>query len=204
MTASAAPASATDRAARGSRGPSRRAVLHVALACALAPLALSPARADAVELVTLDVVRDDEEVRIDFAVRAMLPAPVEDALRRGIVLHFEARVELLRPRWYWRDLRVGSVRREWRLSFQPLTGSFRVSTGGLHQTFASLDEAMAVMTRMTRWRVAAAADVDPDERHVLDFVWRLDTGELPRPMQIGIGNLPEWQLAVGRRVELRR
>jgi hypothetical protein len=178
--------------------------VRAVLAFALAPLALAPARANGVELVTLDVVRDDEAVSIDFAVRVTLPPPVEDALRRGIVLHFEAQAELLRPRWYWRDLRVARVRREWRLSYQPLTGSFRVSTGGLHQSFASLDEAMAAMTRMTRWRVAAAADVDPDERHVLDFAWRLDTSELPRPMQIGIGNLPEWQLAVERRVELRR
>jgi len=204
VTDPAAPASATDRAARGRGGPSRRVLVRAALACALAPLVLAPARANGVELVTLDVVRDDEAVSIDFAVRVTLPPPVEDALRRGIVLHFEAQAELLRPRWYWRDLRVARVRREWRLSYQPLTGSFRVSAGGLHQSFASLDEAMAAMTRMTRWHVAAAVDVDPDERHVLDFAWRLDTGELPRPMQIGIGNLPEWQLAVERRVELRR
>lgn len=174
------------------------------LACVLAPLVPVPARAEAVELLALDVVRRDDEVSVDFAVRATLPPPVEDALRRGIALHFEAEAVLVRPRWYWRDVRVGRARREWRLSYQPLTGSFRVSSGGLHQTFASLDEAMATMTRLTRWRVAAAADVDPDERHVLDFVWRLDTGELPRPMQIGIGNLPEWQLAVERRIELSR
>jgi hypothetical protein len=203
LTAPAAPASATHRAARGARGVDRRAFGRAALACVLASL-VGPVRADAVELLALDVVRRDGEVSVDFAVRVTLPAPVEDALRRGIVLHFEAQAELVRPRWYWRDMRVGRVRREWRLSYQPLTGSFRVSTGGLHQTFASLDEAMATMTRLTRWRVADADDVDPDARHVLDFAWRLDTGELPRPMQIGIGNLPEWQLAVERRVELRR
>jgi hypothetical protein len=182
------------------------------LALALAPslAGLRPAQAqpgettEAVRLHSLEVRRDAEAVSVDFNVRLQLPEPVEDALRRGIALHFRAEATLLRPRWYWRAERVARARRQWRLSYQPLTGSYRVSVGALHQTFASLDVALLPLTRMTRWRIADAAEVEPGVRHQLEFDWRLDTGELPRPLQIGLGHLPEWQLAVSRSVELPR
>ena len=183
----------------------RRSLGRRVLAAAIAPwlARTSAAAAQAVELLALDIVRRDADVTVDFALRVALPTIVEDALRRGVVLHFRAEAALYRPRWYWRDLRLGRVRRHWRLGYQPLTNSFRVSTGALHQTYADLAEAMAAITRGSRWSVAAAADVEPGASHYLEFGWRLDTGELPRPMQIGGGNLPEWQLEIERRVEWR-
>lgn len=181
-----------------------RVVLAAGLAPWLARIAPVAAQAPAVALLVLEPGRHDGQVTLDFALRVALPAPVEDALRRGIALHFRAEAALYRPRWYWRDERIGRVRRRWRLTYQPLSNSFRVSIGALHQTYASLPEAMSAITRISRWPVADAAAVDPDEAHYLEFSWRLDTGELPRPMQIGIGNLPEWQLEVERRIELPR
>lgn len=221
MTTSAVPPRAARAPARGGPapaagrpGPSRRGFGRAALALALAPWAapggVRPAQAqpgepaEAVRLHALEVRRDAEAVSVDFNVRLQLPEPVEDALRRGIALHFRAEATLLRPRWYWRAERVARARRQWRLSYQPLTGSFRVSVGALHQSFASLDAALLPITRMTRWRIAEAAEVAAGVRHVLEFDWRLDTGELPRPLQIGLGHLPEWQLAVAHSVELAR
>lgn len=182
----------------------RRALGRAVLAGLLLPVLGLPltARAEAVEVLNLQVATGPAEVTVDFALRVTLPLLVEDALRRGVALHFRAEAALYRPRWYWRDERVGRASRQWRISFQPLTSSYRVSTGGLHQTFASLDEAMAGITRLSQWRVADAADVEADESHYLEFSWRLDTSQLPRPMQIGIGNLPEWTLEVERTLPL--
>lgn len=219
MTTPAAPSRAARQPLRGCAaavagwpGASRRSFCRGVLALALAPslAGLRPAQAqpgepsEAVQLHALEVRRDAEAISVDFNVRLHLPEPVEDALRRGIALHFRAEATLLRPRWYWRAQRVARARRQWRLSYQPLTGSFRVSVGALHQTFVSLDAALLPITRMTRWRIADAAEVEPGVRHLLEFDWRLDTGELPRPLQIGLGHLPEWQLAVAHSVELPR
>lgn len=200
MTADRITAIGTERRPTGPRAMGRRAVGRVALAVLVLALAGLPARvsAEGVEVLALQIERDAAAVTIDFALRVTLPVPVEDALRRGVPLHFRAEAALYRPRWYWRDERVGRTSRQWRLSYQPLTSSYRVSIGGLHQTFGSLDEAMASITRLSQWRVADAADVDTDEEHYLEFSWRLDTSQLPRPMQIGIGNLPEWTLEVER------
>lgn len=182
----------------------RRTLGRLALAVLLLPLVAlpTPARAEGVEVLALQVERGPTIVALDFALRVTLPAPVEDALRRGVPLYFLARATLYRPRWYWRDERVGRASRQWRISYQPLTSIYRVSTGALHQSFASLDEALATITRLTAWRLADADDIDPDARHYVEFEWRLDTSQLPRPMQIGVGNLPEWTLEVERTLQL--
>jgi hypothetical protein len=178
-----------------------RAVAWLVLAlCGLG--AASPAAPQGVEVLTLAAARGEEAVEVDFAVRFALPPPVEDALRRGIPLHFVARATLLRERWYWRDDRIARATRSWRLSYQPLTSAWRVSQGGLHQTYESLSDALLSISRGSRWRIADAARIEPDEHYYIDFSWGLDTSQLPRPMQIGIGGQPDWALGVERTLRL--
>lgn len=157
-------------------------------------LAAGGARA-ALELQELAVDRQDG-VSLSFDVRLRLPSAVEEALQKGIPLYFEAEATLYRSRWYWRDERVARVRRTWRLSYQPLTSSWRVSQGGLHQAYDSAGEALAAISRATRWRVADAPRIDADERYYVEFSYRLDTAQLPRPMQIGVGGQADWALGV--------
>ena len=69
--------------------------------------------------------------------------------------------------------------------------------GGLSQNYPTRDEAIFALSRSTRWKVAEASQVD-DGRHYFEFNYRLDVTLLPRPMQIGIGGQPDWQLSVKR------
>jgi hypothetical protein len=134
-----------------------------------------------------------------------LPHAAEDAALRGVPLYFAATATLWRPRWYWRDERIARVRREWRLTYQPLTSTWRVSQGGLGQSHATLDEALGTMTRSTGWRLADASQAEADGRQYVEFDWTLDTSQLPRPLQIGltgVGAANEWALGVERTVKL--
>jgi hypothetical protein len=168
-------------------------------------LAAATCLAQGVDLVELAAQRGPESVTVGYQLRVVLPRAVEDAALRGVPIYFVATASLWKPRWYWRDDRVARVRREWRLAYQPLTSSWRVSQGGLGQSHATLDEAMATMTRTTGWRVADAARVDPEASHYLEFEWALDTAQLPRPLQIGltgVGAGGEWTLGVERTLRL--
>jgi hypothetical protein len=183
-------------------------VLRLLLA-ALLVWALSPAQAQAqsppVEVVGLSATRSAEAVSLDYQLRVLLPPPVEDAARRGVPLYFLATATLWKPRWYWRDERIARVRREWRLTFQPLTSTWRVSQGGLGQSHATLAEAMAMFTRSTGWRIADAALADADGKQYVEFEWVLDTSQLPRPLQIGVtgvGAGSDWVLGVERTMKL--
>jgi hypothetical protein len=153
-----------------------------------------------IELSRLNVSRAEQGLLLDFETRFELPPGVEDALQRGVALHFLAEVELWRTRWYWRDKRVASTSRSWRLTYQPLTFSYRVSLGGLSQTYPSLTDAMRSLQRMSQWRVADAGDADESE--YVEFSYRLDVDQLPRPLLITIGNQPEWTLRIERTIKL--
>lgn len=164
--------------------------------------AVSTACADGADLSHFDVVRTDEGVLLSFAIDFELPRAVDEALQKGVPLYFVARAEVFRSRWYWRDRRVASAERVWRLAFQPLTRKYRVSFGGLNQSFDQLNEALASTRRMTNWKVAEAGQVDTEASHYVEFSYRLDTSLLPRPLQIGIGGQPDWSLRLERQQRL--
>ncbi len=156
------------------------------------------AHAESVELSTFSVVRGEEGVLLSFTANFELPHSVEDALIRGVPLYFEAEANLFQSRWYWRDKRIARVTRSWRLTYQPLTRMYRVSTGGLNQNFETLAEALDSLRRSSRWKLAEPGQVEDDGRHYVEFSFRLDTTLLPRPMQIGIGGEAAWSLSVER------
>lgn len=154
------------------------------------------ARAQGVELATLELRPADAALTLEFAARLNLSRAVEDALRRGVPMYFEVDATLFRSRWYWRDERVSQVSRSYRLSYQPLTGSWRVGLGALGQTYATLSEALAVISRVSGWPLAEAAQLDSGQRYYVEFNYRLDASQLPQPLQIGLGN--DWSLRLSR------
>jgi hypothetical protein len=173
------------------------------IACLLLFSGWSPARADpnSAEVTQLQVERTEEGVLLSAAVRFELPQVVEDALEKGIPMFFVAEATILRDRWYWYDKRVAFATRHMRLAYQPLTRRWRlqvsqapISNPGvvLGQTFDTREEALAAMQRVSRWRIAEPADVDPDASHSVDFRFRLDVSQLPRPFQIGAVGQAEW------------
>jgi hypothetical protein len=161
-------------------------------------LAAATAHASSVELAALEVKRVEGSLTLDFNARVTLPKAVEDALQRGVPIYFVAEAQLLRSRWYWRDERVARVSRSWRLAYYPLTGLWRVGLGGLDQRFGTLSEALAIASRSSGWKLADLAQVDPDKGYYVEFSYRLDTTQLPGPMQFGLGGQSDWAVGVAR------
>lgn len=162
-------------------------------------LATPAAAAEPIELPRLEAVRTEQGVLLNFETRFDLPPAVEDALQKGVALHFVAEAELMRARWYWRDKQISTVSRDWRLTYQPLTFSYRVTLGGLAQSYRSLGEALRTVQRTLQWRIA---DPVPEEegRYYVVFSYRLDSNQLPRPLQISLGSQPDWSLQLERTV----
>lgn len=158
----------------------------------------TPAWAAGVELSAFELVHNDEGVTLNYSVEFDLPRGAEEALNKAVPLYFVAEAEIFRDRWYWRDKRVASATRVWRIVYQPLTSNYRVTFGGLSQTYATRSEALAAMRRGANWKIADANQLESGGGHYIEFNFRLDTSLLPRPMQIGIGNAPDWSLSVER------
>ena len=179
------------------RGLGRGLGLVVVLAVAVWLAPASTYAADPPALAAFELVQDDEGVSLSYTLNFELSRSVEEALSKGVPLYFLAEAEVYRERWYWRDKRVAHATRLWRIAFQPLTSSYRVTLGGLNLSFNSQAEALAAMRRVVRWKVAETGQIEPG-KHYVEFSFRLDTTLLPRPMQIGISGQPDWSLSVER------
>jgi hypothetical protein len=158
--------------------------------------AAHPAGAQGVELAALELRAADGALTLEFSARLTLSRAIEDALRRGVPMYFEVDATLYRSRWYWRDERVSGVSRSYRLSYQPLTGSWRVGLGPLGQTYPTLSDALAVISRVSGWQLAEAGQLFSGERYYVEFSYRLDASQLPQPLQIGLGK--DWSLGTAR------
>jgi hypothetical protein len=164
----------------------------------LAWLPAARAQSGGAELTGFGVQRSEEGLLLNYAVNFELPRGAEEALNKAVPLYFVAEAEVFRDRWYWRDKRIASAARVWRIVFQPLTFNYRVTFAGISQSYASRAEAFASIRRGGNWKIAEPSQLEEGARHYVEFSFRLDTSLLPRPMQIGIGSQPDWALSVER------
>jgi hypothetical protein len=162
------------------------------------------AQHDAPEVAEFRLERQDDGLYLSAMVRFELAAPVEDALQKGVPMFFVAEADLRRERWYWYDQKVVSAAKTLRLAYQPLTRRWRLnsmagvqgeSAGALSQHFDTLPEALITLRRISRWKIAEAADLAAGARHHVDFRFKLDLSQLPRPFQIGAVGQADWNLA---------
>lgn len=154
------------------------------------------ARADGAATVSL--TRTTDGLYLSARVPLTLPSELEDVMLRGVPLHFVWQADLRRTRWYWTDQKLNGVSRVVRVAYQPLTRRWRVSqaagplseqglANALHQNLDTLEEALAAVSRVTRWRVAGEAELADTNPDRVDVQFRLESGLLPRLFQIGQG-----------------
>jgi hypothetical protein len=120
---------------------------------------------------------------------------LEEAINRGVPLYFVTEFELHRPRWYWFDQAISRRTLTWRLSYHALTRQYRLSSGALHQSFSTLDQALRTLQAIRQWQVIDKGALKIGDTYEASLRFRLDLNQLPRPFQVGaIGNR-DWQLS---------
>ncbi len=185
------------------------------LVCAIV-LAAWTAHADTVgasdDQAQISVTQDADGLHLSARLNLRLSPNLEDALHKGIPLHFVWRADVVRQRWYWTDKKLASAARTVRLAYQPLTRRWRLSTiagepdsaslqQALHQNLDTLSEALGSVGRVLRWKIADAEVLDTDASRI-DFRFQLDHSLLPRPFQIGVANQGDWSISLQRTLPL--
>ena len=188
---------------------------HWALICAficfLACLVLVPraaaTEAAAPEVGELRLDRTEDGLYLGTTLQFVLPDLAENALYKGIPMFFVAEAQVLRDRWYWSDRQVAETTRYLRLSYQPLTRRWRLTVSSipftnsglgvvLGQNFDEYAEALSAIQRISRWKIAESSEIEADAVHTVNFRFRLDMSQLPRPFQIGAVGRSDWNLLV--------
>jgi hypothetical protein len=178
-----------------------RSAQEAATAAASVAPAASAASASAAADMRLN--RTEDGLYLSTSMQFSLPELVEDALYKGIPMFFVAEAQVLRDRWYWSDREVASATRYLRLSYQPLTRRWRLNLSSvpfansglgvvLGQNFDDYADALSALQRISRWKIADADEVHGDVAHTVNFRFRLDMSQLPRPLQIGAVGRSGW------------
>lgn len=171
------------------------ALLWLGLMCWLP----APARADTIAVQRASLEADAGGWSLDARFDFQLNNSLEDAVNKGVPLYFTTDFELSRPRWYWFDEQPVSVSQSIRLSFQPLTREYRVSSGGSQLGFSfaasTLKEALDVVKHVTSWHVIDRSQVTPGETYTASVRMQLDTALMPKPFQIDAVNNRDWNLS---------
>lgn len=161
----------------------RLALLTGFLACLAATL--SPAlRADEIEIREAKLKALDDGLALDADFDFELTPRLADVVSNGVPLYFRVEFELTRRRWYWFDEQTASRSLQMRLSYQPLLRQYRLSSGPLQQSFATLDEALNVLKRVRNWLVVDRTVSFSKTDYEAAVRMRLDTTLLPKPFQL--------------------
>ena len=157
-------------------------------------LPVSAAHADGIEVRSAALVATDDGYYVEASFEVALTSALEDALNKGIPLHFLVELELIRPRWYWLNEKVANLQQRYRLSYNALTRQYRVGVGALYQNFPSLAEALEVLSRVRLRDIAEPGALRKENTYTAALRMRLDTSQLPRPFQITAVGSRDWNI----------
>jgi hypothetical protein len=154
-----------------------------------------PARADGIEVrkAALIAAEDGYVLEADFEIT--LTHILEDALNKGVPLHFALEFELVRPRWYWLNEKLANTRQQYRLSYNALTRQYRVGVRTLYRNFASLPEALQFMSRVRVREIAEPGTLSKGGTYRAALRLRLDSSQLPRPFQVSAVGSRDWSIS---------
>jgi hypothetical protein len=151
-----------------------------------------PARADGIEVRKAALIAEEDGYVLEADFEIQLTHTLEEALNKGVPLHFTLEFELNRPRWYWFSERLANTRQQYRLSYNALTRQYRVGLRTLYRNFASLPEALEFMSRVRVREIAEAGALSKGGSYRAALRLRLDSTQLPRAFQVSAVGSREW------------
>lgn len=161
----------------------------------LALLAATPAlHAENIDIRVAELEPAEESYLLNAELDVTLNATLEDALNKGVPLYFIAEFELKKPRWYWLDETVASTQQHVRLSYHALTRQYQISAGNQQQHFSALQDARRELGRLRGWPVVKRNQLKEKQAYVAGLRFRLDMGQLPKPLQVNALASREWNL----------
>jgi hypothetical protein len=170
--------------------------LLTALLLVLSFVYVSAHAADGIDISQAHLENSDEGYRLSATFSFELNHTLEDAINHGIPLHFTTQVEMTRPRWYWFDETAVSALRTVRISKNLLTNEYQATIiGGVQRSFNTLEDALALLRRPSRWVVAERGELKSGTTYNVAVRMRLDLEYLSKPIHVNALNNSDWRLA---------
>lgn len=157
-------------------------------------LAAAAANAGSIEPVRAAVVLGDDGYVLSAEFAVDLGPRLEEAVSRGVPLSFNLELTITRPHWYWYEEHVAGRTVSYRLAYNALTRQYRLSFGGLHQSFDSLADALHVLGGVVALPVADRGALKIGETYNAALRLSLDRSQLAKPFQVDAISNRDWQV----------
>ncbi len=172
------------------------AALLLLCACAL-PRAWA---ADGVEITRAYIEAGDAGYKLAASYAFDLNHDLEGAVQSGVPLFFTTEIELTRPRWYWFDEKAIVAKQTSKIYYNVLTRQYHVTVAGsVQQVFTTLDDALFLIRRPSRWLVAGRGVLKPGETYNVTLRMGMDRDYLPKPIQVNAFNNSDWRLSSNKK-----
>lgn len=165
---------------------------------------IAVANAEGIYVNKAELRLDDDGYHLTAIYDVGLTQVMLQALSRGIPLYFVGEYSLIRPRWYWMDEEVFQGEQVIKLSYNVLTRQYRISRGALYQNFASIEDALNILSRQSSPAIPAEL-LKKEEGYIAEWIkregnliaavrLRLDNSQLPKLLQVNALSGNEWTL----------
>ncbi|MBU3605811.1 DUF4390 domain-containing protein [Polynucleobacter sp. MWH-Creno-3A4] len=153
------------------------------------------ASAEGIKIKSLELERVENDWLLNAALQIELSPGLEDAVKKGVVLYFQTEFELTRSRWYWFEEKSALAQRQARLSYQPLTQQYRISSEGFTFSAKTIAEALQAVGIIGGWRVIDNNQLDTSKSYTAGLRMTLDLSKLPKPFQVNALNNRDWNVS---------
>ena len=148
-----------------------------------------------VQMAEIRAVNEGYELTAQFVINPS--RTLEEALEKGVALHFVAELEVLRPRSWWFNETIGEAARRMRIYYNFLLRRYVIDSGYTTRNAATLDEALALLGRVENWQILEKGALKTGQRYEARLRFRMDASQLAKPLQMGAIASGKWDLQSG-------
>lgn len=153
------------------------------------------AMAEGISVDTSEIETSEDGIFLNAEVDIELNAKLTDAVSHGVPLDFLLEFDLWRPRAYWFDESLAHYQEHRRISYVPVTRMYRLSSGPQFETYPSLGETLKALGKIHVMPSPDRIVLTKGIKYEASLSFKLDTTQLPKPLQLETFSSKEWQLA---------
>ncbi len=156
------------------------------------------AHAAGISVERADLVQAEEAYQLDADFGVEFSPEIEEAVNKGVALHFLVEFALMESRSYWFDEEITSSSQTIRLSYHALSRQYLLNIGSHQATFPTLPEALKALGHVQNWPVVEKSQIRKGTPYYAMLRMRLDHGRLPKPLQVSAIGTDKWNLVSDR------
>lgn len=162
-------------------------LLYLLILVGICPVFVRPVHAQTprIEIKDVTINRHDDNYQLSANIAYNLSSKARNALQKGIPLYWEVSVKVVQSRnWIW-DKTIFSYSTRFRIQFQALFNSYRVTRieNNESESYSNLQAALTDMGLIKDLKLVNQSEMDPDENYYAGIKVNFDRESLPLPLR---------------------